>query len=79
MMLCEKAKELKIDFQQYLLKGQTIFEYSVGPLKERGFTEYYKDFIKVKVGAKEQREKFEANMIQYLNKGFELIKQKGIL
>lgn len=79
MMLCEKAKESGIDFQQYLLKGQTIFEYSVGPLKDRGFTEYYKDFIKVKVGAKEQREKFEANMLQYLNKGFELIKQKGIL
>ena len=29
MMLSEYAKQNGIDFQQYLLKGQTIFEYSV--------------------------------------------------
>lgn len=80
MMLSEHVKEnFKVDFQQYVLRGETIFEYSIGPLKERDFTNYYKDFLTIKVGAKEQRDKFESNMANYLNKGLQMIKEKGII
>ena len=79
LMLSELAKSKGVDFQQYVLKGQTIFEYQIGPLKERDFTNYYKDFIKVKIGAKEQREKFESKMQEYLNKGVQMLIDKKIL
>jgi hypothetical protein len=79
LMLSEFAKNKGVDFQQYVLRGQTIFEYQTGPLKDRDFTNYYKDFIKVKIGAKEQREKFEARMQEYLNKGIQMLKEKNIL
>ena len=79
LMLSEFAKSKGVDFQQYVLRGQTIFEYQTGPLKDRDFTNYYKDFIKVKIGAKEQREKFEARMQEYLNKGAAMLKEKNIL
>jgi hypothetical protein len=79
MMLSEHIKSLGVDFQQYVLKGETIFEYSVGPLKDRDFTNYYKDFLKIKVGAKEQRDKFEARMGEYLQKGLQMAKDKNIL
>ena len=77
-ILSEYVKSKGVDFQQYVLKGQTIFEYQTGPLKERDFTNYYKDFIKVKIGAKEQREKFECKMEEYLQKGLKMIKDKNI-
>ena len=68
-----------IDFQQYLLKGQTIFEYSVGPLKEtRGFSQYYRDFI-VLNDIPDQRKQFELKMIDYLDKGIQMLEQKNIL
>ena len=49
LMLTEHAKSKGADFQQYLLKGQTIFEYPIGPLKARGFTGYYKDYFVIKI------------------------------
>jgi hypothetical protein len=79
MMLSEHAKKQGVDFQEYVLRGETIFEYSVGPLKDRDFTNYYKDFLTIKVGAKEQREKFEARMNEYLQKGYNMIKEKNII
>jgi hypothetical protein len=79
LMLSDFAKSKGVDFQQYVLRGQTIFEYQTGPLKERDFTNYYKDFIKVKIGAKEQRDKFEANMQLYLKKGVQYLYDKNIL
>jgi hypothetical protein len=33
LMLTEFCKNKGVDFQQYVLRGQTIFEYPVGPLK----------------------------------------------
>lgn len=78
-MLSEQVKTFGVDFQQYVLKGQTIFEYQTGPLKERDFTNSYKDFLSIKIGAKEQREKFEARMMEYLNKGIQMIKDKNII
>lgn len=79
MMLSEHVKKLGVDFQQYILRGQTIFEYSIGPWKNKDITNCYKEFLKIKVGAKEQREKFEAKMQEYLNKGFNMIKEKKII
>jgi hypothetical protein len=79
MMLSEHVKSQGVDFQEYVLRGETIFEYQIGPLKERDFTNYYKDFLVIKVGAKEQREIFESKMNEYLQKGYNLIKEKNIL
>jgi hypothetical protein len=78
-LLSERIKVLGVDFQQYVLRGQTIFEYSVGDWKDRDITSSYKEFLKIKVGAKEQREKFEARMMEYLNKGVQMIKEKNII
>jgi hypothetical protein len=78
-LLSEHIKVLGVDFQQYVLRGQTIFEYSVGDWKDRDITSSYKEFLKIKVGAKEQREKFEARMMEYLNKGVQMIKEKNII
>jgi len=78
-ILSEYAKSKGADFQQYVLKGQTAFDYQIGPLKNRDFTNYYKEFFKVKVGAGEQRQQFEANMQSYLEKGIKMIKEKNII
>ena len=79
LMLTEYAKNKGADFQQYLLRGQTIFEYPIGPLKARGFTGYYKDYFNIRVGTGEQRQQFEANMQSYLEKGIKHLQQKGII
>jgi len=79
IMLSEILKNKDIDFQQYLLKGQTIFEYSVGPLKEtNGFSQYYRDML-VLNDIPNQRKQFELKMNDYLDKGIQMLEQKGIL
>jgi hypothetical protein len=79
MTLSDHLKSKGVDYQQYVLRGQTISEYSVGPLKDRDFTNYYKDFLKIKIGAKEQRDKFEARFDEYLLKGYQMVKDKNII
>ena len=79
MMLSEAAQSQGADFQQYILRGQTIFEYPIGPLKDKGFVSYHKDFMHIKNNAPQQREKFEANMGLYLQRGINDLKQKGII
>ena len=79
LMLTEHAKSKGADFQQYVLKGQTIFEYPIGPLKSRGFTGYYKDYFDIKVGANEQRKIFESKIQQYLNYGIKQLELKNII
>jgi hypothetical protein len=80
-MLSEYAKNKGIDFQQYLLKGQTILDLDAGPLKGMSFTSYYLKFLTTIPDdvPKVQRQKFEAKMQEYLNKGVEMLKQKNIL
>ena len=80
MILSEIVKQKGVNFQQYLLKGQTIFEYSVGPLKEtNGFSQYYRDLI-VLNEIPNQRKQFESKMFnEYLPKGIEMLKQKNII
>ena len=62
------AKRLGLDFQQYRLDGQIVFEYSVGPLRNEkinGFSDYYKKFL-VKKDVSEQRESFNENVNKYI-------------
>lgn len=81
MMLVEYAKQNKVDFQQYVLQGETIFEYSVGPLKNKnvnGFLKYYKDML-VLNDIPNQRQQFESKMSEYLQKGIQQLKNKNII
>jgi hypothetical protein len=78
LLLTEYIKTQDINFQQYILRGQTIFEYSVGPLKNGGFSKYYKDFL-VLNEIPNQREQFESRMQEYLQKGIQQLKTKNIL
>jgi hypothetical protein len=78
MLLSEYTKEKGVDFQQYLLQGETIFEYSVGPLKNKGFTSYYKDMLVLR-DVPNQRQQFEPRMNEYLQKGIQQLKEKNIV
>jgi len=79
LMLTEHAKEKGVDFQEYVLRGQTIFEYPIGSLKGKGFVSYHKDFMHLRGKAPQQRERFEANMGLYLERGIKHLYDKGIL
>ena len=70
-----------IDFQQYLLEGETIFDYSVGPLKGKKSSKlvsHYKDLLTLN-NIPNQRQHFESNMKQYLKKGIQQLKEKNII
>jgi hypothetical protein len=60
------------------MRGQTIFEYPIGPLKEGGFTKMYKDLMYINE-VPNQRQVFESNMKVYLDKGLKMLQEKGIL
>ena len=79
MLLSEYIQEQGLDFQQYLLKGQTIFEYPIGPLKEKGFVNYHKKYFSIKQDAPNQRKIFEANLNNSLNKQIQILKSKNII
>jgi len=81
MMITEYAKQKGVDFQQYILQGETIFEYPVGPLKNEnvnGFSKYYKDML-VLNDIPNQRQQFESKMSEYLQKGIQQLKNKNII
>ena len=40
MLLSDFAKFNGVDFQQYVLRGETILDYSMGDLRYRDFTSY---------------------------------------
>ena len=64
LIISEHAKQIGLDFQQYRLNGQIIFEYSVGPLRNNdvhGFSNYYKNLITRKDISK-QRDEFNRNL-----------------
>tara|TARA_R110001632_G_scaffold24324_1_gene68032 strand:- start:996 stop:1901 length:906 start_codon:yes stop_codon:yes gene_type:complete len=63
LIVTEEFKNKGGDFQQYLLEGKTIFEYSVGPLKDNGFTHYYKKFLSLNP-IPDQKENFK-NKVPY--------------
>ena len=78
LMLTEYAKEKGVDFKQYILRGQTIFEYPIGPLLDGGYTKMYKDLLHIN-DVPNQRNIFESNMNNYLQKGIEMVEKKGII
>lgn len=78
ILLTGHIKNTKADFQQYLLQGETIFEYSVGPLKDGGFSKYYKDLLYLN-DIPNQRQVFESKMEDYLHKGIQQLKEKNII
>jgi hypothetical protein len=78
-MLTEYAKARGADFQEYVLRGQTIFEYPIGSLKGKGFVSYHKDFMHMRGNAPQQRQRFESNMQLYLERGIKHLQQKGII
>lgn len=63
LLVTEKYKQSGGDFQQYVLEGKIIFEYSIGPLKE-GFGNYYKKYLSLK-DIPDQKEKFKSKVFEY--------------
>jgi hypothetical protein len=79
MILINYAQQFNIDFQQYVLRGQTVGDYWTGSWKDKdGLSGYYKDLI-VRNEIPNQRANFEANMEQYVKKGILMLKEKGII
>jgi len=68
MLVSEYAKKhLKYDFKQYVINGQTIFEYGVGPLKDGGFYQYYKNML-VLNKIPNQRKEWDESLLYYVEK-----------
>ena len=78
LMLTEFVKTKGVDFQQYVLRGQTIFERSVGDFKDGGYTKMYKDLMYIN-NVPNQREIFESTMNDKLEIGVKMLQEKGIL
>jgi hypothetical protein len=83
LMITEHVKQFGVDFQQYVLKDETIWMYPSGPLVGEnidGFSKYYRDHIVMKDTDKHlQREQFESRMQEYLQRGIQQLKTKNIL
>lgn len=82
ILLSDVVKSQGVDYQQYLLKGETIWMYPSGPLLENdedGFTKYYKNKLTLKDNKHNQRAIFESNMSKYINLGLEKLKEIGLV
>lgn len=81
MLLSEKALNAGVDFRQYLLKGQTILDTSTGFLKEMSFSSYHTKFLTLipNYSPSVQRKIFELKMLEHLQKGFNMLKEKNII
>jgi hypothetical protein len=78
MIISEYAKKHGADFQQYILEGEIIFEYPIGPLKQRNVSSVYRDMIVTKE-VPNQRAVFEAKFNDYLNIGVQQLIDKKII
>lgn len=78
MIVTNYCKSAGVDYQQYLLRGETIWMYESGPLKESGFSGYYRRFLKTK-NVMDQRKEFEKNLEEYVKKTLIELNNKGIL
>ena len=78
LMITEFCKARNVNFQQYVMRGQTIFEHPVGPFKDGGYTKIYKELLHIN-DVPNQREVFEANMKMYIDRGLKTLQEKGIL
>ena len=81
ILLSEKALNAGVDFRQYLLKGQTILDISTGFLKEMSFSSYHTKFLTLipDYSPSVQRKSFESKMLEHLQKGFNMLKEKNII
>ena len=83
LMITNHVKSLGVDFQQYLLQGETIWMYPSGPLVGNnidGFSKYYRDHIVFKESNKHsQRAVFESKMQEYINTCLQNLKNKNII
>jgi hypothetical protein len=81
ILLSEKALNARVDFRQYLLKGQTILDTSTGFLKEMSFSSYHTKFLTLipDYSPSVQRKSFESKMLEHLQKGFNMLKEKNII
>ena len=78
IIISNYATQKGLDFQQYRLDGQIIFEYSIGPLRTdeiHGFSNYYKNFI-VRRDVSEQREEFNKNLDKFIKSKIKEIDEK---
>jgi hypothetical protein len=81
LILTNHFKSQGVDFQQYLLQGETIWMYPSGPLAKNGlngFSQYYKDFIQLN-DIPNQRQKFESKLNEYLQHTIIQLKEKNII
>ena len=81
ILISDFVKNNKVDYQQYLLRGETIWMYPSGPLKSdniNGFTQYYRNLLVINE-LPNQRKEFEAKLPEYINKGIESLKLKNII
>jgi hypothetical protein len=83
LIVTNHVKSLGVDFQQYLLQGETIWMYPSGPLvgdNIDGFSKYYRDHIILKESDKHsQRAIFESKMPEYINICLQNLKNKNII
>jgi len=78
--ICNYAKNIGLDFQQYRLDGQITFEYSIGPLRTdeiHGFSNYYKNLL-VRKDISEQREEFNKNLPIFIEKKIKQLHEQYI-
>jgi hypothetical protein len=81
LILTNYLKPQGVDFQQYLLQGETIWMYSSGPLVKNnlnGFAQYYKNFLHLN-NIPSQRQEFESNLNEYLQRTINQLKEKNII
>lgn len=81
ILISNFAKSQGVDYQQYVLLGETIWMYPSGPLLENGadgFTKYYRDRLQTN-DVPSQRKEFESNLQKYVSQGIEKLKEKNIL
>ncbi len=81
IVISNLCKSQGVDYQQYLLRGETIWMYPSGPLLENeadGLTKYYRDRLKIN-DIPNQRKTFESKFPEYINKGIEHLKSKNII
>lgn len=82
LIILNNIKQYGVDFQQYLLQGETIWMYPSGPLIGEnidGFSKYYKDFLYLNKHKDNQRKIFESKLNEYINKTFIQLKEKNII
>ena len=82
LITLNNIKQYGVDFQQYLLQGETVWMYPSGPLIGEnidGFSKYYKDFLHLNKHKDNQRQIFESKLHEYVNKNFNQLKEKNII